>query len=440
MGKTDMKRNREYLPNGVFDCLYDEYFTLYKSKEGLCKFLGYTSAEMETLLHDHLVECIYPDDLQTIKEEITKQLAVCDVFMFENRLITKSGDVRWIWISAELRKDEIQDSYFHCIFHDISDAKKSQEALAISEQRYEIVLSHMQDIIFELDCETFEIYYSPNFEKKFGYTIPTKGFPDSMFNTDIIFEADKAALREKFQSLLKGEKQMQHEYRIKHKDGRYLWGDVHATTLCDSEGKLLKILGIISDINDRKTEILETQRIAKLDSLTGLLNRRECIRRIEQYMNESDLLAAFLLIDIDNFKQLNDTMGHLYGDTVLKNISKKLLSIFRRNDVVSRIGGDEFVVFLPDIGEKDNVLPKLKEFQTIFSSVNTHQEVPVISSSVGVCFYPENGADFTTLFAKADESMYYTKKHGKNNYSFYQENKPSAKERGQSENTRESDE
>lgn len=431
MERTDIQRKKEYPASGLFDCLYDEKFTLYNSQNNLYEFLGYTLDEMDRLFHNYLIECIYPDDRLKIKEEIKKQLAVSNVFVLENRLLTKTGEIRFIWISGELRQDEIQGDYFHCIFHDISDAKKSQEALAISEQRYEIVLSQMQDIIFELDCKTLDIYYSPNFEKKFGYTIPSKGFPDSMFKTDIIFEADKAPLREKFQSLLKGEKQMQHEYRIRRRDGVYLWVDVHATTLCDSEGNLMKILGIISDINERKTEILETQKIAKLDPLTGLLNRRECIRRIEKYMEESSRTAAFLLIDIDNFKQLNDTMGHLYGDAVLKEIAGRLKSIFRRTDVVSRIGGDEFVIFLPEIGEKENVFPKLKEIQNLFFCMDTSADVPQISSSVGVCFYPEHGTDFTSLFAKADDSMYYTKKHGKNSYCLYAGHKPSVVEKSQ---------
>lgn len=414
-----MEFRAEHVSNGVFNCLYDEYFTLLKSQNNLYEFLGYTPEEMEQRFHNHLIECIHPDDRLSIQKEIAAQLKNNDVFMSENRLIISSGDIRWIWISAELRKDELQRQYFHCIFHDISESKRSQEALALSEQRYEIVLSQLQDIIFELDCRTLDIYYSPNFEKKFGYTIPVKGFPDSMFNTDIIFEEDKSPLRQKFQSLLKGSRQMQHEYRIKHCDGRYLWVDVHATTMYDSDGKLLKILGIISDIDKRKAEILETRKIAGMDPLTGLLNRRECIRRIDQYIENSDELAAFLLIDIDNFKKLNDTMGHLYGDTILKNIARELLSMFRKEDIVARIGGDEFVVFLPRIGKKAHVLPRLDAIRDLFSDMGISPEAPSISCSIGVCFYPEHGEDFTTLFAKADDSMYYTKKHGKNSYSFY---------------------
>lgn len=420
MDKKGPEYRAGHVSSGIFDCLYDEYFTLLRSRDSFYDFLGYTPQEMEQTFHNHIIECIYPDDRLLVKEKIASQLDKDNVFMFENRLVTKSGDIRWIWISAEPRTDEMQCQYLHCIFHDISDNKKSQEALAISEQRYEIVLSQMQDIIFELDCKTFDIYYSPNFEKKFGYRIPEKGFPDSMFNTDIIYEEDKEPLRNKFKTLLSGETQMYQEYRIKRKDGVYLWVDIHATAMYDSAGKPIKIVGIISDINDRKTEILETQKIATLDPLTGLLNRRECIQRISRYQEESRELAAFILIDIDNFKKLNDTMGHLYGDAALKEIASKLLTVFRKDDIIARIGGDEFVVFLPRIRKRADVLPKLKKIRELFFSTDISPKAPSISSSIGVCFYPEHGTNFTSLFAKADESMYYTKRHGKNNYSFYE--------------------
>lgn len=421
MGDNNTKAKAEYLSGGVFNCLYDEYFTLIYAQNKLYDFLGYTPEEMEQLFHNHLLECIYSDDRKALKEEISRQLAHGNVFMYENRLTTKSGDIRWVWMSAELRFDEQQHSYFHCIFHDITNTKKNQEKLAISEQRYEIVLAQMQDIIFELDCRTFDIYYSPNFEKKFGYQIPVKGFPDSMFATDIIYEADKAELRRKFRSMLEGGERIYHEYRIKHKDGHYIWVDVHATVMRDADGNLLKILGIISDIHKRKTEILETRKMANLDPLTGLLNRRECVRRMNRYMEDSNDLAALLIIDVDNFKTLNDTMGHLYGDAVLSGIAEGLLVIFRRDDIVARIGGDEFVIFMPGLRARDNVIPKLEDIQRLFNRFKDSGKSHTISCSIGVSYYPEHGTDFTALFSKADTAMYHAKKHGKGQYCIYEE-------------------
>lgn len=421
MKQIKEKSSAAYHTGGVFDCLYDEHFTLLDAQDSLYELLGYTREEFRDKHQDHLLDSIYTEDQEPVADEIARQLSSGNVFMYENRLITKSGRLQWIWISGELHTAEDGRKYFHCIFHDINDIHQTQEALALSERRYELVLTQTQDIIFELDCETGDIYYSPNFEKKFGYQIPVKGFPDSMFKADIVYKDDVSALREKFQGLVNGDDSMQLEYRLKTSIGSYLWVIVHATALRDNEGRLLKILGIISDINDRKTAMLEAQKNAVSDPLTGLLNRRECIRRISQYIDEGENLAAMLLIDIDNFKSINDTMGHLFGDTVLTEISGNLRTIFRRGDIIARVGGDEFVVFMPHIREKANVTGKLAQIQDIFHRYHALDQSMSISCSIGACFYPENGSDYITLFGKADAAMYHAKKHGKDNYCFYKE-------------------
>lgn len=369
------------------------------------------------------MNAIHPKDQEAVVKAVKEQLAFRNVFMYENRLISRTGEVFWVWVSAEIRDDPVTGPWFHCIYHDITQEKRAQEQLAVSEQRYEIVLSQMQDIIFELDCQTFEIYYSSNFEKKFGYFIPSQGFPDSMFETDIIFEEDKASLRQKFQQILHGDKAMKHEYRIKKKDGTYLWVEVHATAIRDESGKLLKILGIIADINSRKQEILEVKKAAVLDSLTGLFNRRECIRRIEEYIEQCDFMAAFLLIDVDNFKTINDTMGHSYGDAILTELAVGLRTLFRKSDIIARLGGDEFVVFMTNIRERANIIAKVNGILEFFHSYREVPETSALSCSIGCSIYPEQGNTFSTLMHKADAAMYHAKKRGKAQYYIYEDGK-----------------
>lgn len=241
---------------GVFDCLYDEFYTLIGDAPGYCAYLGYTAEEFEALFHGHLVDTIYEEDRQEILKEIKRQLKESNVFMYENRVVTRDGELRWVWISAEVRTDADRRRWFHCTYHDITEEKKARQMLAVSEQRYEIIMSHTQDIVFELDCVSWEIYYSSNFEAKFGYSVPAKGFPDSMFASDIIFEEDKEKLESRFRSLIAGDDEMECEYRLKKEGGNYIWVEVLAAAIREADGSLLKIVGIIKDINDRKREIL----------------------------------------------------------------------------------------------------------------------------------------------------------------------------------------
>ena len=347
--------------------------------------------------------------------------------------MTSGGQLRWIHICGELLTEQ-ESPLLHCIFHDVTDARDRQERLAIESQIYDIILSQTQDIIFELDCLTRDIYYSPTFEKKFGYQIPVRGFPDSMFATDIIHEKDKIPLRSCFQSILAGQDQMQCEYRLKHRNGRYLWVSVNATAIRDLRGRLLKIVGIISDINEQKEEILRAKKDALLDPLTSLLNRRECIRRIEAYTRTEEEMGALILIDIDNFKSINDTNGHLFGDKVLVDLAAALRLAFRRNDITARIGGDEFIAFMPHIHVHGDVVPKL---ETILYSLSRcaktggkEETAPepddAVTFSIGVSFYPDHGKHFSSLFEKADAAMYHAKRRGKNQYYIYKEDAPQA--------------
>lgn len=423
MNKNTPSGIHDLQSGGIFDCLYDEYFTLIDTDGSLYQFLGYTQETFNEQFHGHLLDVIYPEDREPVLAEIKKQLLSGNVFMYENRMVAQSGALYWVWISAEVQDDPVRGPWFHCAFHDITREKQAREQLAISEQRYEIILAQMQDIIFELDCQTFEIYYSPNFEKKFGYSIPVQGFPESMFATDIIFEEDKAPLRHKFQHILQGGSSLQQEYRLKKLDGTYLWVEAHATAIRDASGKLLKIIGIITDINSRKQEILEIRKVALLDPLTSLLNRRECIRRVEEYIQKHSSMSAFLLIDVDNFKTVNDTMGHAYGDSVLTEFAAGLRTLFRQTDIIARLGGDEFVVFMTNIREKDNAITKIGGILQLFSHYGNAPETCALSCSIGCSFYPEHGNTFSTLSQKADAAMYHAKKRGKAQYYIYEEGK-----------------
>lgn len=411
----------EAADGGIFNCRYDKFFTLISADDSLFKFLGYTREEFAEQFDNHVLDAIYEGDREILLQEADRQFAANKVFRYENRLVGKGGRTRWVWVSAELVADAAEGELLHCIFHDISRERRAQERLEISERRYDIILSHIQDIIFDLDCTTYEIYYSPNFKKKFGYEIPSQGFPDSMFSTDIIYEEDKPVLREHFQALLKGQTDMECEYRIKSCDGSYIWVDVHATALRGVEGSLLKILGIISDIDQRKREIIKAQKEAASDPLTGLLNRRECILQIEEYMNRCHNPAALMLIDVDNFKSINDTYGHLYGDSVLNEFANSLCTIFRKEDTIARIGGDEFVVFMTNVETGSIIEDKVKRIEAVSRNFTAKEGAAAIGCSIGISFYPGHGSDFRSLFAKADAAMYHVKKRGKGWYCIYGE-------------------
>ncbi|MFK5881214.1 MAG: EAL domain-containing protein [Sulfurospirillum sp.] len=172
-----------------------------------------------------------------------------------------------------------------------------------------------------------------------------------------------------------------------------------------------------------KREQEELYKLSTKDSLSGLYNRLSLMEKLNWFISKnrrSKGRFAIIFLDLDNFKNINDTKGHDIGDKVLKHISKILLNAMRENDIVSRIGGDEFVVVLPDFEDDMAVVEVVQRIKTsLLEPINLDNTVYNITASMGITIYPKDGEDTTTLLKNADIAMYKAKEMGKNSYHFF---------------------
>ena len=174
------------------------------------------------------------------------------------------------------------------------------------------------------------------------------------------------------------------------------------------------------NIDEEKQRQKRLNEQLQRDSLTGLYNKAATQSYIQKALREEpELDHAFFILDIDNFKQVNDTLGHAVGDAVIADFAKVLKSQFRPGDVVGRIGGDEFAVFIP-LASPQQVQDKAEKLlaalrYTYTDGIVQHQITP----SIGIALAPEAGSEFETLYKNADFALYRTKKNGKNNYTIY---------------------
>ena len=168
------------------------------------------------------------------------------------------------------------------------------------------------------------------------------------------------------------------------------------------------------DIHAQKQEEEKWMTAAKMDKMTMILNRETTMDLIRQVLaEEKNSKHALLMIDVDNFKRLNDTLGHQAGDEFLIKLAKTLRDDFRKCDIVGRIGGDEFWVLMKDIETIQQVRQKAKElFEMIMQLCNNYEELS-LSGSIGISFYPQDGTSLDELYAKADEALYKAKRNGK---------------------------
>lgn len=214
------------------------------------------------------------------------------------------------------------------------------------------------------------------------------------------------------------------EYRRLMSNGEYIW--VRATTNIVKDMLSGDLIGFtyIKDINMEKQIHLTLQYNAERDSLTGLYNKGVTAQKIEEYL-ELDVArqkkSALLIIDVDNFKSVNDHLGHTFGDAVLSDLSTKLTANFRGEDIIGRIGGDEFIVFLKNTPDMNLIYKKAAAICSSFRNTykgNDDLEY-AISASIGIALYPMHGKTFEELYKSADIALYNSKNEGKNIYKIY---------------------
>lgn len=183
---------------------------------------------------------------------------------------------------------------------------------------------------------------------------------------------------------------------------------------------VVTIINIIDIISGSKVKD-ELRDKADTDQLTGLRNKIATERDIKEYMAENpNSLGVMFLIDIDNFKKINDTMGHAFGDEVLRELGKNIGINFRVSDIIGRTGGDEFMVFLKSLKEDANTLREAQKLIYFFRHFQVGDYVKYsVTASIGAAVFPDHGSDFETLYKAADAAVYKSKKRGKNQLSFY---------------------
>lgn len=182
---------------------------------------------------------------------------------------------------------------------------------------------------------------------------------------------------------------------------------------------VINIVGKIRS-NEKKKELEDK---ADTDLLTGLNNKLATERKIKDYMAQNpNKQSMMFILDIDNFKKINDTMGHAFGDEVLRSLGIQIGAIFRASDIIGRVGGDEFMVFLKDIPSDEAILKEAKKVEAFFKSFQAGEYVKYkATASIGVAIFPQEGNDFETLYKAADQGLYKAKKRGKNQLAFYRD-------------------
>lgn len=411
------------IPGGVFRYAANEDWAFDFISEGLLQLFGCTEKRFRERFDNRVMNMVYEPDRNRVLQDINTQFARKDSYKLEFRIVSEDGKIHWLFDRGQLVKDTGGRYWVYVVVMDITATKLATEKLRLSEERYRIVSEQSHSVIFEYNLDTDEIFYTKNFEKKFGYPPVTHHFPQSNIQNNIVYYDDQLQYKKFFASIISGEKNYDEmECRILKSDGGYLWCQIQVSLIRGDEGHPLKIVGRITDIDKSKRENERLKEASQRDPLTKLYNKAATQTLISNFLqNEGcDGFHALLFIDVDNFKGVNDNLGHLFGDAVLSRISQNMLQLFHPADIIGRIGGDEFVVFLKNVGSREIIMEKANDLCKVFHEIYTGNDQNYrISGSVGIAIYPTDGRTYKELIKNADFALYLVKNSGKDRYAFY---------------------
>jgi diguanylate cyclase (GGDEF)-like protein/PAS domain S-box-containing protein len=294
--------------------------------------------------------------------------------------------------------------------------KRTDDALRAAKDYAENLIDSSLDMIISVDVNRNIVEFNRAAEQVFGYTkAEVLGAP-----IDLLY-ADTSEGRQLHKNTQDGG--FTGEVANKKKNGDIFYSYVSASVMRDATGAPVGVMGISRDITERKRAEEIIVRQAYHDALTNLANRRLFMDRLTQALTRVQWhkrIVSVLFLDLDHFKSINDALGHSVGDLLLQAVAGRLTTCVRQGDTVARLGGDEFAIALADVARTSDI-PKVaqKIIDTLSRPYVLEGRELFITTSIGICIYPDDAQDAETLVKNADVAMYRAKKHGRNNYQHY---------------------
>ena len=320
-----------------------------------------------------------------------------------------------------LRNEKGEVVGFRGVGRDITERIKMEEALRQSEERYRTILEEIEEGYYEVDIAGNITFVNKAACRQFGRS--EKELIGLNYRAYVPKEDVKSMYKAWNKVYRTGEALRSYPFATIMKDGTQIFLDNSISPLRNKGGKIVGFRSVSRDVTERKQFEQKLADMATHDSLTGLPNRTLLNDRLAMGLalsRRSGNRLAVMMLDLDKFKVINDTMGHDVGDQLLKSVAERLEGVTRKSDTIARMGGDEFVLVLPQVSQPANAANLAQRILTIFREpfiFDGHQLN--VTTSVGIAVYPDDGKDAEILLKNADTAMYWAKEQGRDGYRFY---------------------
>jgi diguanylate cyclase (GGDEF)-like protein/PAS domain S-box-containing protein len=394
-----------------------------RANKALCRIVGYSEPEMRKLSFQ---EITYPADLATELEQFRQLLAgeISD-YSLEKRYIRKNRTRVWVDLTASLvRGLDGQPKYVIAMVEDITRRKQAEETIRRAEAHFRSLVEGTEDYaIVRLDSYGNVSSWNPGAEKILGYSEDEIiGQHFSIFYTPE--DVERGEPQRKLSRAIREGRAEEDRWRTR-KDGSRFWGAGVINALYDEDGNVQGFVKFIRDMTEQRLGQERTAYLANHDTLTGLPNRAYFSDRLHEAIANAERHAArfaLLLLDLDRFKSINDSLGHHIGDLLLKEVAARLQTCMRETDTVARLGGDEFVVIQTNISaDRDAATLAQKLVNTLEEPYLLEGQEVHSGTSIGVTIYPNDARDSVQLLKNADLALYQAKDTGRHHYQFFTE-------------------
>ena len=322
-------------------------------------------------------------------------------------------DIRFKVTNRRSELGEIQTSFNNLL-----------DEVFLSEERHRTIAELSDNMLFEWDFHKERMYVSPNTLAKFDIDTENATLSNGKFVDSLMSAEDAEKYKRDINGLLKNKNGYSAEYQLKTKNDAVIWVSLRASCITDRLGEPLRVIGVMTDIDNEKKLELQLSERASYDFLSQLYNRNTFIRNLSSEMERRGTKrVAVSFIDVDDFKFINDRYGHSIGDEVIKFVADTIRKkVDDRGGFAGRFGGDEFVLCFTNQEDIDNIenisMDIINELYEGYTTPDGSMHIDV-KASIGVAFCPEHSEDVNELLSFADTAMYFVKKNGKTNYHIY---------------------
>lgn len=405
-----LKSHIDHSHRGEILVLDDENFTISYSNLHFYKMFSLNPNEAEGRTVENLATLFVSNQREKVLQSIQSALKKSESHYVELELQINEEERSWFALDLHYRHVGNQQKLlvcFTCIAEKVATANK----LASLTRYFNVIQTLSTDLLFRYDVETRTLYRNEETAKFYGIAPVVKNYPDPEQIKGVIHPEDMEDYMVYIHSLLMGVEGT-HVARMISPSGEFEYHRFTFKQFFDNEGVLTEMVGKAENIQELKE--LETR--ATYDLLTNTLNKISFQEQVTHILAHSSLRShhALFFIDLDGFKGINDNLGHSFGDVLLKTVGERLRSLVRGRDLVGRVGGDEFVVFLESCGDEIHLKNRAEQMLNVLREEYSDQEVSAVAKgSIGIAVYPDHGTSYKSLYERADKALYYSKHMGK---------------------------